>query len=87
MICYSNVDYRFLIFTFATPSLIVTIFCFAIGSSPKDLSIGIINNEVRYDCENFSGLTSCEPIELSCLFLNNLEADRKCKLVTEKPSN
>ncbi|KAJ6633870.1 ABC transporter G family member 23 [Pseudolycoriella hygida] len=72
----------FLFFTFATPSLIVAIFCFAIGSNPSDLGIGILNNEIGGgDCTKFTELKSCEPIQLSCAFFNSLEADRKFTLV------
>ncbi|XP_037048976.1 ABC transporter G family member 20-like [Bradysia coprophila] len=71
----------FLLFTFGSPALIVSIFCFAIGSSPKDLGMGVINNEL-VDCKNFTEITSCEPIQLSCAFLNKLASDRKIKLIT-----
>lgn len=73
--------HRFLIFTFATPSLIVTIFCFAIGSNPKNLEIGILNHEVGVDCKNFTEIATCDYSQLSCAFLSNLGADQKFKLV------
>lgn len=68
-------------FTFATPSLIVTIFCFAIGSNPKNLEIGILNHEVGVDCKDFTELTACDSSQLTCAFLSDLGSDRKFKLV------
>lgn len=79
--------FRFVLFTFATPSVIVAIFCFAIGSNPSDLGIGILNHEVGINCNNYSGLISCEPMELSCAFLNSLKSGQTFDLVNKKQKN
>lgn len=73
--------YRFLIFTFGSPAIIVTIFCFAIGTSPVDLELGVLNYEIDTNCTNYIGMTTCEPNQLSCAFIKSLESDRKFKLV------
>lgn len=77
-------NHRFVLFTFATPSIIVAIFCFAIGSNPSDLGIGILNHEIGINCKNYTGLTSCAPIELSCAFLNSLESGETFDLVNKE---
>ena len=68
--------YRVLMFTFLSPSIIVAIFCYAIGTDPSDLPVGVINNDVSegYICRR-EGFSSCLPDVLSCRFLELFDGD------------
>jgi len=71
----------FLLFIFICPAAMVWIYCYAIGSPPTDLGIGIINDE-HANCKlgNEIQLT-CAPKQLSCAFINGLQATGEFNIV------
>ncbi|XP_011861337.1 PREDICTED: ABC transporter G family member 23-like [Vollenhovia emeryi] len=72
-------DYSQLIFAIVLPIVQPSILLFAVGSDPKNLNIGIVNDEAG-NCEygsNFGNIwndeTTCHFGNLSCRFLHNFD--------------
>lgn len=72
-----------IIFCFLFPILQLTCFYLAIGGNPRNLNIGIVNQEVMnfQDCANSSLITataqddSCDLYKISCRFIEELGDD------------
>lgn len=63
----------FLIFVFMCPAAVLCLYCYAIGSLPSGLGLGIINDEIR-NCEvGKEILSTCNSTMLSCAFIEGLE--------------
>ncbi|XP_011871116.1 PREDICTED: ABC transporter G family member 20-like, partial [Vollenhovia emeryi] len=81
-------SFRVLILTILIPILVWATFLLAIGDDPKNLNIGIVNDEAgNCDSSNFGNIwndeISCHFSNLSCRFLNNLDDS----IVTQKYYN
>ncbi|XP_011859218.1 PREDICTED: ABC transporter G family member 20-like isoform X2 [Vollenhovia emeryi] len=81
-------DYSIVIFAILIPIFSWAVLLLAIGDDPKNLNIGIVNDEAgNCDSSNFGNIwndeISCHFSNLSCRFLNNLDDS----IVTQKYYN
>lgn len=84
-----NISFRGIIFCFLFPILQLTCFYLAIGGNPRNLNIGIVNQEVMNfeDCANHTMITAmphddtCDLFKISCRFIDEL-GDELAKKVT-----